>query len=115
MIINCKKAKAGRIDVTNRQQKVDIFIDSGLSVAYRFLLSRTNKREFSADRCGVRPPMSTARVSAGRVESYYENFIGVPRAREDREECRSSSCIGALIASRFFDAGAHGSAVYAAR
>lgn len=126
-IINCKKkgkrkkTKAGRIGVTNQRQRSLIFIDSsGLSVAYRSLPSHTNKREFSADRRRRRrrqrrPPMSTARVSPDRLESYYENFIGMPRAREDRERCRVSSCIGALIASRFFDAGAHESVVYAAR
>lgn len=40
------------------------------------------------------------RADSRRVESYYESFIGVLRAREDREECRSSSCTGELIASR---------------
>lgn len=53
--------------------------------------------------------MSRIRAPGRRVESYYESFIGVPRAREDREECRSSSCTGELIASRSLTLrGAHG-------
>lgn len=53
--------------------------------------------------------MSRVRAPGRGVESYYESFIGVPRAREDREECRSSSCTGELIASRSLTLrGAHG-------
>lgn len=84
-----------------RNEPADIFINSaGLSVV-SIPRSRANSPVLEKPRQDGRGP--TAHVegpSTGRrVESYYESFIVVPRAREDRQECRSSST-GTLIASR---------------
>lgn len=57
---------------------------------------RTNGR---TGRTGLDRPCRGPGATGRRVESYYESFIVVPRAREDRQECRSSST-GTLIASR---------------
>jgi len=106
-IINCKKSESR----TNRHNEPTA---EGWYIYWLGrLIGRVSVLLFSHKQTRVfcRRRGSTAHVDGPDIDRQSRivlwEFYRMLRAREDREECRSSSCIGALIASRFFDAGAH--------